>query len=39
MSNQPFDTDVAVIGTGPAGATTALALATYGIAVRFLYPV
>ena len=35
MSNQPFDTDVVVIGTGPAGATTALALATYGIAVRF----
>ena len=35
MSNQPFDTDVVVIGTGPAGATTALALATYGISVRF----
>ncbi|NNH35226.1 2,4-dichlorophenol 6-monooxygenase [Acinetobacter sp. NIPH 2377] len=35
MSNQPFDTDVVVIGTGPAGATTALALATYGISIRF----
>lgn len=35
MPNQPFDTDVVVIGTGPAGATTALALATYGISVRF----
>ncbi|MGA9699714.1 MAG: FAD-dependent monooxygenase, partial [Acinetobacter sp.] len=33
--NQFFDTDVVVIGTGPAGATTALALATYGISVRF----
>ncbi|RFS45908.1 2,4-dichlorophenol 6-monooxygenase [Micromonospora craniellae] len=29
-----FDTDVLVVGTGPAGATCALALATYGIGVR-----
>jgi len=35
MSNQPFDMDVVVIGTGPAGATTALALATYGISICF----
>lgn len=26
-----FDTDVLIVGTGPTGATTALALATYGI--------
>lgn len=26
-----FDTDVFIVGTGPAGATTALALATYGV--------
>ncbi len=32
--SKPLDTDVLVIGTGPAGATTALALATYGIRVR-----
>ena len=29
-----FDTDVLVIGTGPIGATTALALATYGVRVH-----
>ena len=29
-----FDTDVVVVGTGPMGATTALALATYGIRVH-----
>ncbi|MCF7545421.1 FAD-dependent oxidoreductase [Pseudomonas petrae] len=29
-----FDTEVLVVGTGPGGATTALALATYGIKVR-----
>lgn len=34
-SNQ-FDTDVLVVGTGPAGATTALALATYGVKVRVI---
>jgi 2,4-dichlorophenol 6-monooxygenase len=32
--SKQFDTDVLVIGTGPAGATTALALATYGVRVR-----
>jgi 2,4-dichlorophenol 6-monooxygenase len=32
--SQQFDTDVMVIGLGPAGATTALALATYGIRVQ-----
>ncbi|WP_403022337.1 FAD-dependent oxidoreductase [Salinibacterium sp. GXW1014] len=29
--NAEFDTDVIVVGTGPAGATTALALAKYGV--------
>ena len=29
--NTEFDTDVIVVGTGPAGATTALALAKYGV--------
>ncbi len=33
MSGQ-FDTDVLVVGAGPTGATSALALATYGIRVR-----
>ncbi|MBP6814550.1 MAG: FAD-dependent monooxygenase [Burkholderiaceae bacterium] len=32
MTNpQTFDTDVLIVGTGPMGATTALALATYGV--------
>lgn len=31
LENSPFDSDVLVVGTGPMGATTALALATYGI--------
>ena len=31
LANAPFDSDVLVVGTGPMGATTALALATYGI--------
>ncbi|MQT46161.1 2,4-dichlorophenol 6-monooxygenase [Pseudomonas helleri] len=34
--SKQFDTDVLVIGTGPAGATTALALATYGVRVRVI---
>jgi 2,4-dichlorophenol 6-monooxygenase len=29
-----FDTDVLIVGTGPAGATAALALATYGVSVQ-----
>jgi 2-polyprenyl-6-methoxyphenol hydroxylase-like FAD-dependent oxidoreductase len=29
-----FDADVLVVGTGPMGATTALALATYGVRVH-----
>ena len=29
-----FDTDVVVVGTGPTGGTTALALATYGVRVH-----
>ncbi len=31
MQTDHFDTDVLIIGTGPTGATAALALATYGI--------
>jgi 2,4-dichlorophenol 6-monooxygenase len=34
MTDQSFDTDVLIVGTGPFGATTALALATYGVRVR-----
>lgn len=34
--SKQFDTDVLVVGTGPAGATTALALATYGVRVRVI---
>lgn len=37
MSNpKHMDTDVLVVGTGPTGATTALALATYGIKVHMV---
>ncbi len=32
--SEGFDTDVLVIGTGPMGGTTALALATYGVRVE-----
>lgn len=31
-----FDTDVLVVGSGPTGATTALALATYGVRVHMV---
>jgi 2,4-dichlorophenol 6-monooxygenase len=31
-----FDTDVLIIGAGPTGATTALALATYGVSVHMV---
>ena len=34
MDMDNFDTDVLVVGTGPMGATTALALATYGVRVH-----
>jgi 2,4-dichlorophenol 6-monooxygenase len=34
--SKQFDTDVLIIGTGPAGATAALALATYGVRVRVI---
>lgn len=34
--DQDFDTDVLVVGTGPFGATCALALATYGLDVRMV---
>ncbi|MGI5219149.1 FAD-dependent monooxygenase [Nocardia sp. CA-290969] len=34
MTDELPDTDVIVVGTGPAGATTALALATYGVRVH-----
>lgn len=36
MQTEQFDTDVLVIGTGPTGATAALALATYGIKVHMV---
>src|SRR5690349_17336570 len=31
-----FDTDVLIVGTGPTGATAALALATHGVRVHML---
>ena len=34
MQSNEFDTDVVVVGTGPMGGTTALALATYGVRVH-----
>src|SRR5260370_15424357 len=34
MSTTGYDTDVIVVGTGTVGATTALALATYGVRVQ-----
>ena len=34
MAQSEFQTDVLVVGTGPMGATTALALATYGVRVN-----
>jgi 2,4-dichlorophenol 6-monooxygenase len=34
MRSNEFDTDVVVVGTGPMGGTTALALATYGVRVH-----
>jgi 2,4-dichlorophenol 6-monooxygenase len=34
MTSDGFDTDVLVVGSGPTGATCALALATYGVRVR-----
>lgn len=36
MSENEFDTDVLVVGTGPTGATMALALATYGVRVQMV---
>lgn len=34
MTDVKHDTDVIIVGTGPMGATTALALATYGVRVQ-----
>src|SRR6478672_11852535 len=33
-TSSEFDTDVVVVGSGPMGGTTALALATYGVRVH-----
>jgi len=35
-THDEFDTDVLVVGSGPTGATTALALATYGVRVQLV---
>src|SRR5690554_5024060 len=35
-SPQHYDTDVMIIGTGPTGGITALALATYGVRVHMV---
>lgn len=35
-SHEEFETDVLVVGSGPTGATTALALATYGVRVQLV---
>ncbi|MDH2329148.1 FAD-dependent monooxygenase [Cereibacter sp. SYSU M97828] len=35
-NRKDFDTDVIVVGTGPMGGTTALALATYGVRVHVI---
>jgi 2,4-dichlorophenol 6-monooxygenase len=36
VADSEFDTDVLVVGTGPTGATAALALATYGVRVHMV---
>ena len=36
MNDNTFDTDVLVVGTGPMGSATALALATYGVRVHLV---
>lgn len=35
--DQQFEADVLVVGAGPAGATTVLALATYGVNVLVIW--
>lgn len=36
MSDNEFNTDVVIVGTGPMGSATALALATYGVRVHLV---
>src|SRR5690242_4278479 len=36
MTDNAFDTDVLIVGTGPMGSATALALATYGVRVHLV---